>query len=246
MKRPVKPQTRARYSLRLEGTLDRGLLVAREAHMAALKSALKTVGDEVKEALRDDLDRAFESKVTYTWRGEVFPTKGLAKEPAYQIWSQVPNLIESHDLGVTILPVAGKYLWVPVRNGPMDHRRTKGGDRRSFAKALAAFGQTRFIPARPGRPAMIVGETKATEGRGVTAMTTPMAKGRYPARYAMVGGPVTVPLFWLLPKARMKKALDASAIIARAGRTAPEKLRAAYKTALAAELAKPRAPAPAP
>lgn len=224
-----------RYSLRISERIQKRLGVAYEAHLVALKAGLKAAGDEVKEELREDLD-VFESKVSYTWRGEVYPKKGLAKDPAYQIWSQIPNIVESHDLGVTITPVEGKYLWIPVKNGPMDYRRTKASDRKSFRKALAGFGRTRFIPARGGRSAMIVGETTATRG-DVSAMARAIAPGKYPGRYAIADGPVTVPLFWLVPKVKMPKRLNASSIIRRAAKTTPRRAREAYRVALKAELA---------
>lgn len=224
--------------LALRGELQDYIRDADEALMRAARLAMQqTVGFEV-ERLRGVVQTAgLGGRLANAIRGEVYPKSGLSREPAGWIYVQ-PNAVkifEAFDKGALIRSGRGVDLAIPIPGSPAD--RKLFGQARAGETVLETFRargvQLSLVPARNGKPAMLVAENVRV--REVQTKSGPSGRLRVSSAKltksgAFAKGAASVPLFWLIPEAKMPKRLD--------WRREFERATAAFMQKFAAELAR--------
>lgn len=193
--------------LRIEAALlgnleefDRSL---RAAVAQAGRDTMVEVRDKGIGRLRSSLENAGLGAIDKTWRGEVYPERGIALNPALFIYSKAPEIIQSNQ-GEVIKAASGRMLAIPIPGSPAEDFPTREGTRVEYARKK--FGDRLFaIPARPGRAAIL-----AVDGVGITK-TGKLTARKQTAKGAYSKGTMTVMLFWMVPQITMEARLDTDA-----------------------------------
>lgn len=201
--------------LALSGELLATMEALDEAQLRAARWAVDEVTTRTKERLRGMVTGAgLGVKLANAVRGDVYPKRGLARDPAGWIYVQpsATHIFEGFETGATIRSGDGGYIAIPVPGSPAARENQPAGRNPPraaggvLAKLKARGLQISFVPARAGRPAMLVAEgarlrTGAT-GRETVSTPKRLKSGAYAANTA------SIPLFWLVPEAKMPKRLD--------------------------------------
>lgn len=141
------------------------------------------------------------TRLSRTWRSQVWPSAEASLGAAGLVWSKAPAIIRGHAEGALIRARGGTFLAIPTEAA----RAMRPGGRRLTPRLWEQrMGEAlRFVPARAGRPALLVAENlRARSGkRGgyARASATALRTGR---------GLVSVVLFVLVPQVRLRKRLD--------------------------------------
>lgn len=215
----IAEETKLAFSGELQAYLDR----ADEAVLRAAKSALLSVVLPAKERLRDMVVSAGLSKsgagsgrgtgrsLASAIRYEVYP-KGprLARDPAAFLYIQPSalHIFTAFEEGATVNSGSGKYLTIPIPGSPAS--RAEFGDKprgMSVLDKLKSKGiEIAFVPGRNGKPAMLVGKSVRL-GQSKTGRMRVSSAKRTKAG-ALAAGATSVPLFWLVPTAKIPKRLS--------------------------------------
>lgn len=206
----------------LKGELTDYLDAADEVILKAARFAVQSVVATTKDRLRDMVRTAgLGDRVGNSIRGEVYPKSGLANNPSGWIYVRgaTVKIFEAFESGVDINAPAGKALAIPIPGSPADKKnfgQARSGE--TVIETLRARGiKLKFVPGKPGRAAMLVGENvrvRATTGKGPARQRVGSAKLTKSGGYAK--GAQDVPLFWLVRHADMPDRLDWDAEYRRA------------------------------
>jgi phage major head subunit gpT-like protein len=190
--------------MNLQVSLDSQVLadIARteEKSLARISSrAIRQSGARLRARLQVDTTTALGPKVANAWRFAAYPPVGDSARAAGLVYTRAPNIIDAFNRGAEIRPSHGqKYLAIPTANV-----RKQGGQKdnpRSFEEAGIKL---RFVPARGGRPALLVSdEDFRSTARGVTFRNLSKRTGK------RIGRAVFTVFFILVPMVRMRKLLD--------------------------------------
>jgi hypothetical protein len=221
-----------RWEHAFKGELTEYLEAVDEAVLNAARFALTNVTQELKERLRSQVVRAGLGKegagegkgsgrsLASAVRVEQYPKTGLARNPAALLYVQpsAVRIYEAFEDGATITSSSGRYLTIPIPGSPAD--RKNFGDKprgQSVLDAIRARGiEIGFVPARNGRPAMLIAQSVRVRDGGRGAKQLGAAKRTKSGAFAK--GAASVPLFFLVPKAQMPKKLNMRAEFERAAR----------------------------
>lgn len=199
----------------LEGDFDKEVEAARKRVSFAAVSAMKEVGEGLKDQLRADVAQGLNStRMPTTWRGALYPNTGL--DPAYFVHSKAPLIISAFERGEVIRSGRGAWLTIPNPELRLERVRPIGGSNRSrsvVARYEAKYGRLRFVPVKGRRDlALLV----AKDWRGAR------------------GGPKKdVVVFYLVPQAKAPKLLQGAELRRRMGRDGPAKFQRAFDRYLA-------------
>lgn len=207
--------------LALSGELAATMEALDEAVLRAARWAVDEVTTDAKDRLRAMVTKAgLGPKLANAVRGDVFPKRGLARNPAGWVYAQPTaiHIFEAFDRGATIRAKGGGFLAIPIPGSPAARENFGRNPPRSGGGLVAAMKARgvimKFIPPRGDRPGMLVAEsarvrtTKSGRERVSNAALT--KSGRYAKDAA------SIPLFWLVPEAKMPKRLDFSREFERA------------------------------
>lgn len=223
------------WSLALQGELQAFTEAAGEVVNKAALSALDETATKGKEMLRAEVRRAGLARegaqlgkgsgrsLANAIRSDVFPNKGDPRGPAALIYIQ-PSAIKiyrSFEEGLRITPRDGKYLAIPIPGSPASREEFGGlgGRKAGGMTVLDKFRQRGIemavVPARNGRPAMLVANNvrlsaagklspikRRKEGLPEQAWKASSKKG-----FNYAKGSASVPLFFLVEHAQMPKRL---------------------------------------
>ena len=222
--------------LALKGQLADYIEHADEAVLKAAKRAVENVVGDTKERLRGMVrDAGLGTRLANTVRGDVYPERGLARDPAGWIYvasKSAERIFEAFEEGAEL----NGPLLIPIPGSPAD-RKNFGNDpprdQQSKAEWFEAKGvELQYVPPRGGRPAMLV---------GVSVRLREDKKGRLKARGAkrtksggFGKGAATVPLFWIVDHASIPRRLSWRSEFRRA----VQGFMRAFAEEFAAELAK--------
>jgi hypothetical protein len=173
-------------------------------------------------ALEKEFERATEAaglgpKLARTWQSKVYPTSKDSIGAAGQIWSKAPKAMRAFTEGATAKPVFSRFLAIPTPDG----LRLMGGKRGSPQEALrrirvSAVGRGKrrrqvvdrgieleVVPLPRGGKAQAAIVTKgATYGQSGRVRAATAGRGRLGLKET------AIVLFWLVPRAVIRKRID--------------------------------------
>lgn len=227
--------------LALTGKLQEYVDHADEMVLKAARFAIVKVIDDQKERLRDTVKEVgLGERLANAVRGEVFPKTGLARNPAGWIYvsQSAIEIFTAFESGALIRSKDGGDLAIPIPGSPADSQHM--GKQRPGETRIQTFLnrgiKLSFVPGRNGKPNMLVAENvrvravrskRGPAGRERVTSAKELKSGGYAA------GAATVPLFWLVPQAKMPKRLDWSREFERVTREFMKEFAAAFSTWLA-------------
>jgi len=143
-----------------------------------ITGAMREATEHLKNMLRDQVEEAgMGARIARTWRFEVYPKGRAALNPAGEVWSKAPKIIDAFARGATIRPVnGGKYLWIPTKNVPK-----KGRNRRMTPEEVESSFNIDFeyVPGRKrGTILAFIIAVQAASGRGFRAASAGRLRGR--------------------------------------------------------------------
>lgn len=234
--------------LALTGQLQEYIAQADQVVMKAARAAVDSVTTRTKDRLRDMVVKAGLGRegagsgkgsgrsLASAIRGDVYPGKGLSHQPAGWVFIQpsAVRIYEAFETGATVRSGGGKYLTIPVPGSPADRKIFGDKPRGSTVlEALKSRGvKLSFVPGKGDRPAMLIGENVRV---GVSKSGRTRISGAKAGKSGRYGkGAEVVPLFWLVPQAKLPRKFDFTSEFKRAA----EAFMAEFAKAFAAELAR--------
>lgn len=154
----------------------------------------------------------------------VYPSSGISLSPAAQLKHHIPyaNVFQE---GATILPVKGKFLWLPLPTVPV----ISGGRRLPAGKYRERIGFPLYTIRRPGKPPLLGANIRATGPRFLKGISlSQLKRGRNPGGRGTVR---LVPLYVGVPTVTDPKKFDVISV----GRDAASQLGALYVKHLQAD-----------
>ncbi len=171
----------------------------------AVQSAVTQVTNGLKQELRDQVRRAgLGRRLPNTWRSAINPNGRNSINASGSVWSAAREIIDSNTKGLTIRGKEGNWIVIPLEAAGKVKR---GKD--MLRNWQAKNGKLRFIYGKNGKNSYLVAENmRARAGkRGGFA--------RAGERAISKGNVATVPVFLVVPQAKMKKRLNPQAAFQR-------------------------------
>lgn len=163
----------------------------------SVQVGVSTATNGLKAELRSQVISAgLGKKVANAWRSKVNPDNGYSLNATGAVWTNAREIIDSNVKGSTIQGKQGQWIVIPMEAaGKVKHGKNMLKDWQ------ARHGRLRFIYGKNGKNSYLVAENmRARTGRrgGFTrASDAAIKKGRV----------ATVPVFLVIPRAKMKKRL---------------------------------------
>lgn len=213
----------------LLGNYDAEITRGRTRVVKAMGAAMEDLSRELVERLRADVARSGLSRgerlAKAAWRGKTYGA-GRSLEPAAQIFSKVPVIIQAFENGQTIRARAGKGLLIPNPEAWPAGRVPAGRGRTNLSKiwaiAEARFGRLQIV-TRPGKTTLVVAEARASStvsGRWRKASTTATRK----SAAGQASGLATIVVFVIAKQAKQPRLLASAVIKARVQASAPARM----------------------
>ena len=187
-----------RLEAALEGNLPQMMTQELSRADAAVRAGTSKTLDWLKAELRSQIVTAFGSqRLANTWQGKFFPNKGM--DAAAVVYSKAPHIIEAFSQATVIVSAGGFWLAIPSPDCP----KGSGGSRVTPSNFPEdRFGKLRFV-YRAGRSSLlVVDEVGRTASGKVSRQRLRKKDGSYKA------GTVSVVMFYLVPKVRLKQRID--------------------------------------
>ncbi len=199
-----------RIAAALEGNLEQYMKDELALAEKAVTAGVRRTGVETKFALRDDVVRGgLGRRLSNTWRLALFPENGVSLGAAAVISTKAPLLIEAFDKGVTIKSSEGLWLAIPTPSAPKLGIGRKRLTPKNFPEHR--YGKLRFVYRKSGVSLLVVDNQRLRKGkRG--GYTLSRSKRALASGYGLS----TVPMFFLVPQARLKRRLNVSKVSDRA------------------------------
>ncbi|WP_417741501.1 DUF6441 family protein [Salipiger sp.] len=213
---------------RLEAALEGNLVdfMAEELDLAerAVTSGVHGRADRLKAALRQDvISGGLGRRLARSWQSKNYPEHGASIGAASSIFTKAPHLIEAFDSGMVVKAAQGRFLAVPTPSAPK-----LGTDRKRIRPSTFPehrFGPLRFV-YRPGKVSLLVADNqRARKGK---AGGYALSKSKKALRTGQ--GLHTVPMFWLIPQARLRRRLNVDAVTRTVTAGLAGDIDAAFKT----------------
>lgn len=167
----------------------------------ATQQAISDAASILKQEWRSQISRAgLGERLPNTIKTKLYVNKGY--DPAAVVYTKAPAIMRGFEEGSTILPGRSRFLAVPTSNAP------KLIDRKRPTPALwkpEKYGELQFVPARSGKPAMLV----AKQVRKSVSKKTGEFRGYRAAKSARAKRTATdVVMFILIPRAKLRDRID--------------------------------------
>lgn len=164
----------------------------------AVQSAIAQATNGLKLELRQQVINAgLGKRLSNTWRSAVNPNGKNSINASGAVWSTAREIIDSNTKGSTIRGKNGKWIVIPLEAaGKIKHGKNMLKDWQ------AKYGRLRFIYGKNGKNSYLVAENmrarKGKRGGFTKASDKAISKGTV----------ATVPIFLVIPQAKMKKRLN--------------------------------------
>ena len=182
--------------LKLDITPDLAAMMAAEikAGEKAVTAATREAGTSLKTAWRGQITGAgLGQRLARTIRSEQYPKGQPSLNAAALVWSKAPKIINAHDTGPLIRSRNGFWLAIPTEAAGKSRR----GGRITPGQWEQRSGlRLRFVYRRSG-PSLLVAEGRLNKGGRAVASRSKTGRGL-----------TTVPIFLLVPQAKLPKRLD--------------------------------------
>lgn len=216
-----------RIKAAVRGNLEKAMKAEETRIARAVTMGVDSVLDWAQREYRDDVDAVLGPRAARTVRKKRFPASGHSIGAAGIVYSRAAKIVHPWARGALIRSADGFFLAIPTEAAP---KRGNDGKRISPSNFPEhSYGPLRFV-YRQGKPALLVVDEQRARGgkRGGFA--------RAGARARKTGsGLVTVPMFVLVPAARIPKKLKLERIASTAGRRLPREIRHNLETMKADE-----------
>lgn len=224
------------------GDYDAEIENGRKTVVRSLRAATFEFGEDVQSRWRADVQGsglASAGKVARTIRLNKYPNENRngGMSPAVLVYTNWPRVMAAFERGSVIRSRRGKFVLVPnpevwpggrVRSARRHHRDDADGSAELKA-AERRFGPLRFVPARTGKPAMLVADVRFSQKTGRFSRLSHAARTALDDRSFHVAGAATIVVFWLATETRQKKRLRGAQIRERARRAAPNAVDRLFK-----------------
>lgn len=165
----------------------------------SVQFAVSSATDGLKKELRQQVvSSGLGRRLSNTWRSKINPDRANSINAQGSVWSTAREIIDSHSKGRTISGKDGSWLVIPLEAAGKIKRRGKYMLRDYQAK----YGKLRFVYGKNGKNSYLVADNmrqkNGKRGGFANASNRAIAKGAV----------TTVPVFLVVPKAKMKKRLD--------------------------------------
>lgn len=223
--------------MRIDVTLDSSIAGLMEAEIRAGERAVtggvREVGDWVKAAWRGQVTGSgLGQRLANTIRQNNYPARGESMSAASLVYAR-PNrkrnsasaadVIDAFNRGVLIRSVNGLYLAIPTAAaGPVAGASGRGRLTPAIWEQRTGM-QLRFVYRR-GRPSLLVADDARLSKQGHARQK----RGRR-RRDGILTGAATVPIFILLPQARLKKRLNLNPVANAAASRLPAAILRRWK-----------------
>lgn len=233
--------------LALRGEHERYYTAVGFVTLAALTDAAIDVGEHAQGELRKDTESGgLGRRVANAWRLQMFPDgaerrrrsnragaalgqlpkswrevgsfKGLSRSPVAFLYSRAPHIIEAFEKGETIGGGPGAPIAIPIPGSPADELKNPRGPDTKVDAARAKFGELDIIPGNGVRPAMLVISNARFSKTGRVSQARLTKTGKYRK------GAVSVPIFWLVPNAHLRKRVNVARVRHHAERRSTARL----------------------
>ncbi|WP_439579329.1 DUF6441 family protein [Elioraea sp.] len=222
------------------GSLKRILEEEVRAGERAVTRAVREETDRTQHELRAQTASAFGPRgrgLAGAWRARVFPRTGESLGAAGIVWTKAPTIIDAFERGATIRAKAGRYLAIPTGFNAPQGRRGRG--MRVTPQQMVASGQA-FLRPMKQRPGGFVWCLPVRRGERVGRRRAPLIAGGIAAvATARIAGAAQwqadllrqgfVPMFLLLPEARLVKRLNLADAAQRAQYRLRQRIIAHYR-----------------
>ncbi|MFN3261638.1 MAG: DUF6441 family protein [Pikeienuella sp.] len=191
-----------RIEVALRGDLEKFMRDELKKAERAVKAGIEIAGRELKEELRAQVRSAgLGNRVANAWRHAVYPTGKPSLNAAASVYSNAPAIHTAFDRGETVRSPKGVWLAIPTENAPqkIGFKAIKPS---TFPESQ--FGKLRFVQlkGRKDLALLVVDKLRRRKGKrgGFTkASATALRKGDFED---------SIPMFWLIPEAKLKKKTD--------------------------------------
>lgn len=211
---------------RLEAALEGNLVdfMAEELDLTerAVTSGVHGRADRLKAALRQDvISGGLGRRVARSWQSKNYPTHGASLGAAAYVYTKAETLIEAFDAGVTIKSRDGFWLAIPTPSAPKRGMGRKRINPSNFPEHR--FGPLRFVYRPQGASLLVVDNQRQTKAGNYTLSRSKRA-------LSSGNGLSTVPMFWLIPQARLRRRLNVGAVTRAVAAGLAGDIDAAFKT----------------
>lgn len=185
-----------RLSLGVVGNIAEAMKAEIKAGQEAVKIAMSEVAQDGKKDWRQQIVSAgLGKRLANAVRGDVYPKDKYSFSAAAVIWTKAAKITDAHERGVTVKSSRGFFLAIPTDAAPKAGRFGK----MTPAEYERRTGSQLTFVYRKNRPSLLV-----DQGARVNRKTGRVMK----ARAAPGQGSVTIPVFVLIPQARLRKRLN--------------------------------------
>lgn len=196
------------WELALSGELEEYIKHGDEVLLKAARAAMQLTTWRAQARLRDLVAGSGLPKIANAIRADIYPKQGLARSPTGYIHVQ-PTALRIFNAfnapGAVVKSKRGKFIAIPIPGSPADRKNFGRDPVRSQETKVEAFKrkgvQLIFVPPHGDHPAMLVAQSVRlrTDKRGrLKAGNAALTKSGGFAK-----GAASVPLFWLVPEAKM-------------------------------------------
>ena len=191
---------RARIEAALEGNLEQYMREELDLAERAVTGGVHKRGVALKHALRADvIAGGLGQRLSKSWRHESYLRNGSSLGAASLVFTKAEKLISAFDKGAEVKSSEGFFLAIPTPSAPKLGVGRKRISPSTFPENR--FGPLRFVYVKGGTSLLVVDNQRAKKTGGY-------ARSRSKRALASGTGLHTVPMFWLVPRARLRKRLN--------------------------------------
>lgn len=196
--------TGTRLEAALEGNLEQYMAEELDLAKRAVTKGVHARATVLKHALRADvLSGGLGRRVAKSWQQENYPKGVSSLGAASYVFTKAEKLVAAFDKGVTISANKQRFLAIPTPSAPKLGRK---GDRLTPSNFPEdRFGPLRFVYVRGGTSLLVVDNQRASKRGGY-------ARSRSKRALKTGYGLHTVPMFWLVPRARLRRRLNVAEV----------------------------------
>lgn len=187
------------------GSFNKDVRRERENLVKSVQAATLKATKGLKEELRDQIRNAGMGKnLANSWQHKFYPRDGM--NPAGNVYSKAPYIIESFDEGVVVTGKRKKLLAIPTENAPK-RINDKKATPQNYNKHIRPLTYVK----RPGKLPLLIDEYEAVTYKRKTKAGKKKGDFRFFNRNIESGvqaGRTSVVIFILVPIAKMPRVLD--------------------------------------
>ncbi|MBO9451447.1 hypothetical protein J7426_14330 [Tropicibacter sp. R16_0] len=186
------------------GNLEEYMAEELELATLAVTEGVATTLNRTKVALqRDTINGGLGRRLAKSWKSTLYPKRGASLGAAGTVHTKAPVLVRAFEDGALIRSADGFWLAIPTDSAPKLGMGRKRINPSNFPEHR--LGPLRFV-YRPSGVSLLVVDNQRLTKRGT------YAKSRSKRALATGNGLSTVPMFFLVRQARLKRRLNSKSV----------------------------------